>query len=145
MGIAQQFDSVQAAAISGLSRTMVDYLARAKIIRPSIAARPGRGRRRLYAFGDLVTLRAARLFLKAGVSVSRLKQAMALLQSMYGKSLSECPAEFLFTDGKHIFARTASDAVADVTSGNQLVFAFMCDLRQLHRETYNAVLAAGAA
>lgn len=136
---ATSFDSAQAATISGLARTMVDYLARTNVVRPSLLRRPGRGRRRLYSFGDLVTLRAVRALLKAGVSVAKLKRAMATLQSHYGRSLGSCPAEYLFTDGRSVYFRSAKDVVADVAEGNQLVFLFMCDLRQLHAETDRAV------
>lgn len=145
MAVSQDFDTGRAATISGLTRAMVDYLARTKVIRPSIAPKPGRGRRRRYSFGDLVSLRASKLLLEAGVSVSRLRQAMTTLQQMYGKTIAECPAEFLFTDGTNVYLRAATDVVADITAGNQLVFAFMCDLRRLHKDTFAAIVSSEAA
>jgi MerR HTH family regulatory protein len=135
------FDSAQASAICGLSRTMVDYLARSSVVRPTVRRGPGRGRRRLYSFGDLVTLRAVKVLLRAGVSVAKLKRGMATLQKKYGRSFESCPADFFLTDGRTVLFRSSIDVVADITAGGQLVFGFMCDLRQLHTDTAKLVKA----
>lgn len=129
------YSTVEAAAISGLTLTMVDYLARTGVVRPSIEAKPGRGRPRIYSFGDLVALRALKTLLRAGVDVLHLRKGIAGLQKCYGKSLATCPADYLFTDGKSLYLRNGSDPVSDVSKGGQLVFLFMCDLRHLDLET----------
>ena len=134
------FDSARATRLSGMSRVMVDYLARMKVVIPTIAAQPGRGRPRLYSFGDLVTLRAVKTLLDAGVSVAGLKRGMAELQKAYGKGIGQCPGDYLFTDGRKVFFRDAKDAVRDVTAGGQMVFLFMCDLRQIHDKVERATI-----
>src|SRR5690242_15438177 len=112
-----EFSSKRAARLSRLTPVMVDYLARTKVVVPTIKARPGRGKPRLYSFGDLVTLRAVKTLLKAGFSVKRLKRGMADLQEAYGRTLGECPGHYLFTDGKKLFLRDAEDSVREVTAG----------------------------
>lgn len=137
------FSSRQAAQLSGLTPVMVDYLARTKVVMPTVEARPGRGKPRLYSFGDLVTLRAVRTLLKAGFSVKGLKRGMTELQKAYGRTLGACPGHYLFTDGKKLFLRDAGDSVREVTAGGQMVFLFMCDLRQIHAKVERATMAHG--
>jgi hypothetical protein len=132
------FVTAQAASISGLNGLMVDYLARTEVVIPSINAKPGRGRPRLYSFGDLVALRTVKVLLEAKVEVKNVKSCIAILQKKYGKTLTNCPGDFLFTDGKSIYLRSGKELVDDVSKGGQLVFLFMCDLRQIHAQTKQA-------
>ena len=132
------YDSSEAAAISGLPRMTVDYLARMEVVIPSVEAKPGRGRPRLYSFGDLVALRAVKALLNAKVEVANVKSCIATLQRKYGKTLTNCPADYLFTDGRSVYLRDGKDSFADVTKGGQLVFLFMCDLKQMHVQTERA-------
>lgn len=134
-----QVDSARASAVTGHTAYMLDYLARAGIVKPSVRAEPGRGRRRQYAFGDLVTLRVVRKLLAAGVSVAKLKRSLAKLQSSYGRHFANTPADFFCSDGESVFLRSADDVIADISNGGQQVFTFMLDLRQLHKETLEAV------
>ena len=140
-----EFTSRQAAAASGLSLSMVDYLARTRVVRPSVECMPGRGRPRRYSFGDLVALRLLRKFLDAGIAVSRLKRGIAELQRQYGRTLVSCPADYLVTDGRQLYFLNAGESVSELAPGGQLVFAFMCDLRQLHADTARAVQKRAAA
>jgi DNA-binding transcriptional MerR regulator len=129
------YTSAEAAAISGLTPAMVDYLARTRVVAPTVEGKPGRGRPRIYSFGDLVALRTLKALLKAGVDVSNLRKGIACLQKTYGRSLTTCPADFLFTDGKSLYLRSGTEPVSDVSKGGQFVFLFMCDLRHLDSET----------
>ncbi|MBA8887403.1 hypothetical protein FHW12_001617 [Dokdonella fugitiva] len=65
---------------------------------------------------------------------------MATLQRKYGKNLTTCPADYLFTDGQSVFLSDGDRSVADVTKGGQQVFLFMCDLRQIHALTARAAI-----
>jgi len=140
---ADSFDAVQVVKICGMSRYMVDYLARAKIVKPTILAQPGRGSRRLYSFGDLVTLRTASTLLASGISVAKLRAGLATLQKKYGRQLQTTPADFFCTDGKSVYFRDASGVVSDLSGGGQQVFAFVIDLKRLHADTAKIVAAEG--
>jgi DNA-binding transcriptional MerR regulator len=140
MSATQEFDSNRTARLSGLSRVMVDYLARMRVVVPTIRSRPGRGRPRLYSFGDLVTLRAVSALLEAGVSVKGLRRVMADLQEAYGKSLGECPGRYLVTDGKRLYFRESGQSAMEIATGGQKVFLFMCDLQQIHTKVEQATM-----
>lgn len=133
------YSSREAAAISGLSVYMVDYLARSKIIEPSIRLRPGRGKKRLYAFGDLVALKVAAAILQAGISVAKLRKSLATLQKKYGRKLRTTPSSFFCSDGDTVYFRDADGVVADLTKGGQMSFLFVLDLRSIHDETAEAI------
>jgi DNA-binding transcriptional MerR regulator len=133
------FTTSQAAVIADLEIAMVDYLARTKVLVPSLVANPGRGRPREYSFGDLVALKTIKALLTAKVEVSNLRRSISTLQRKYGKTLTSCPADFLFTDGHSVFLRNGSDVVSDVSKDGQLVFLFMCDLRHIHAATEQAI------
>lgn len=138
--MSQPFSSKQAARLSGLTPVMVDYLARTKVVVPTVEGYPGRGKPRLYSFGDLVTLRAVKTLLKAGFSVKGLKRGMIELQKAYGRTLGECPGHYLFTDGRTLFWRDGQDSMREITAGGQMVFLFMCDLRQIHSNLEKAMM-----
>jgi len=55
----QAFNSIEARALTGVSLRRLQYWDETDFIRPSVAARHGRGSPRLYGFRDLVALRVA--------------------------------------------------------------------------------------
>jgi DNA-binding transcriptional MerR regulator len=131
----ESFSAEQVARISGLSSYMIDYLSRSKIVKPTVLPQPGRGRRRLYSFGDIVVLRAVSTLLSSGISVARLRKGISTLQKQYGRELRTTPSHFFCTDGKNVYFRDASGVVSDLTKGGQQVFAFVIDLKRLQADT----------
>lgn len=129
------FTVEQVAHISGLSSYMIDYLSRTKIVKPTVLAQPGRGRRRLYSFGDIVVLRAVSTLLGSGISVARLRKGISALQKLYGRDLRTTSSQFFCTDGKNVYFRDASGVVSDLTEGGQQVFTFVIDLGRLQLDT----------
>ncbi|MEQ9303035.1 MAG: MerR family transcriptional regulator, partial [Marinoscillum sp.] len=101
------FSSKEAIVLSGLSRTMLDYLVRSKLHVPTGEKHCGRrGARRCYSFGDIVTLRALASLLNAGVSVMNLKRALKKLSSAHKEiEPGKLPGKYLVTDGKDIYFR----------------------------------------
>jgi DNA-binding transcriptional MerR regulator len=64
-------------ALTGLSERQLAYWRRIKLLSPSSRTRGGHAR---YDFADLVALRAAKRLLDAGVSLQRVRQAIASLR-----------------------------------------------------------------
>lgn len=132
--VAQHFSISQAAEFSGLSLAMVNYLCRHEIVRPSTGGAKGRGVQRIFSFGDLVVLRAIGKLLAAGVSVYRLRRALAGFRSTH-KAITEAgmPASYLVTDGKDVYLRHKTGVVELLTSG-QFGFAFIVEMESLRKE-----------
>ena len=132
-----EIDIRRAEARTGLSQAMLTYLAHQGIVRPSETSRPGRGRRRLYSFADLILLRAIARLLEQGIEVKRLRPQLQRLQREFNSQQEFSTAiRYLVTDGADVFTVEGKEAVVNVMTG-QLAFAFLLDLRQLNEEVQN--------
>ncbi len=128
------FELSRAAELADLTPHMVDYLCRTRVLIPSGSSRRGRGRKRLYSFGDVVVLRAMAKLLTHGISVSRLKAGLAGLRKHHPEiTRKSLPSSLLLTDGRDVYFREGKDVVRDLNSG-QFAFAFILDFRVIQRE-----------
>ena len=119
---------------------MVDYLCRQGIVVPSRRWAPGRGRPRLYGFGDLILLRAVNRLLSSGLPVSRLKVPLRKLQRHFRDLSPETAIErYLMTDGREAFFADEPGAFVDLAEDGQLGFAFIIDVERARRDVLRAV------
>jgi DNA-binding transcriptional MerR regulator len=136
----QSFGIRRAAHLSGLQPAMVDYLCRSNVLVPSARSQPGRGRSRVYTFGDVVMLRALSHLLKCGISVAKLKKALENLRSKHGEITLQSAPMYLVTDGVRIYFRQDSSKVIEELSANgQMTFAFVIKLRDVQRHVVEAL------
>lgn len=127
----EYFDAREVARLSGLTFVMLDYLCRTGVVVPTGESRPGRGRPRLYTFGDVVIVRALRHLLDAGVSVSRLKRALAGARRHFGGiTPSKLPGKYLVASPKGVYFKTNRADVLEELNG-QRVFAFVIELERV--------------
>ena len=114
------YRGVTACQAVGISYRQLDYWARTGLVTPSVRAADGSGSKRLYGFTDLVELRIIKRLLDAGVSLQRIREAMAYLRKQSsGKPLTDVP---LMSDGERIYACHSGEEVIDVLSHGQAVF-----------------------
>lgn len=118
------FDSRTVAKITGLSYRQIDYWDRTHFIKPSVNDASGRGSKRLYSFIDLIQLKVARTLKDEGISIQKIKKALAYLK----KNMPEIEkplAELKFlTDGKTIFVLTKNkNQIIDALKSGQIVFS----------------------
>jgi DNA-binding transcriptional MerR regulator len=133
------FEIAQAANLSGLTVSMVDYLCREQVLIPTMRWRRGRGRPRRYSFGDVVMLRVLGRLLDAGVSVRRIKQALQTLRR-YHKDITRTslPRQYFVTDGRKVYLRD-KDTLLDLDGTAQMSFLFVLELRQVQDEVLRAI------
>jgi DNA-binding transcriptional MerR regulator len=130
----QEFGIRRAADLSGLAPAMVDYLCRSGVLIPSGGRRPGRGRGRVYKFGDVVMLRALRQLLKSGISVAKLKNGLESLRSRHQEITIAAAPRFLVTDGARIYFRDdGSKLIEELSANGQIAFAFVIKLREVQQ------------
>jgi DNA-binding transcriptional MerR regulator len=104
----------------GITYRQLDYWARTNLVTPSVRAADGSGSQRLYDFGDLVELRIIKRLLDAGVSLQRIREAIAHLRAETPDgSLSDLT---LMSDGSRIYACHSGEEVIDVLAKGQAVF-----------------------
>lgn len=132
--VTSDFPASQTSQLTGLSMTMLDYLCRSKVLQPSANRCSGRGNKRLYSFSDVVLLRIIERLLRNGISVSKLRTALAALRKRHPEFASRSPAgALLVTDGKRVYLRQGAQVVEDLAVG-QLAFAFVIELETVRRD-----------
>jgi transposase-like protein len=109
--------------IVGISYRQLDYWARTGLVRPSVRDAGGSGTQRLYSFQDLLQLKVVKNLLDAGVSLQQIRKAIEYLQDQK-QSLSGVT---LISDGRRIYTPESPEAVVDLISRGQGVFAIAVD------------------
>jgi predicted RNase H-like HicB family nuclease len=109
-------------ALTGVSGRQVEHWATTGVVRPSIPA-AGKGTRRGYLFKDLVALRVAKRLKDEGISLQKIRKALAYLRKNFPEK-KEPLAELRFlTDGKDLFVLTDDPGVALDALKRQFVFS----------------------
>lgn len=119
----EAFTAQQAGRLTGCTAHQLRYWDRVNLVRPSLQRTGGRpGRRRLYAFRDLVALRVVKSLLDNGMSVQRVRRAWDYLRRTadMDRHLAEVR---LVTDGHSIFRVASNDEeLIDALREGQLAF-----------------------
>lgn len=138
MAVVDTYTVADASRICGFKTTyMLDYLYRSDVVTPSRSATPGRGRRRLYTFNDLVLLRSVNHLLSRGLPVRKLKLAIHMMRekfpdiSLDGLGGAE---RYLVTDGTSVYLFDGEAKIFDLASGGQMAFVFMLDVETIRNE-----------
>lgn len=128
-------DARKAALLSGLSPSMITYLSRIEVFRPSSHAEPQRGKRRMFTFTDVLFLRVIGELLAKGIEVKRLGAALrdAKADAEGWLDIKQSPRRFLVTDGAELFVRREGQLESKTFNG-QLAFGFVFDLRETHKQ-----------
>jgi DNA-binding transcriptional MerR regulator len=117
------FSAQQACRLTGCTAHQLRYWDRVNLVRPTLQRTGGRpGRRRLYAFRDLVALRVVKSLLDNGMSLQRVRRAWDYLRRTADmeRHLAEVR---LITDGVSIFRVASNDEeVIDALRDGQLAF-----------------------
>jgi DNA-binding transcriptional MerR regulator len=135
------FDTAQAAKLSGLPRTTLDYLRRTELVLPSLSmGQSKRGCARRYSFGDVVLLKAIAHLLNLGVSVSRLKQALKrLFETHHEITPGTIPGRYLVTDGRNVYFRTDKHSLESLNENGQLTFSFIIEIENYRNQVVEEV------
>src|SRR2546428_1161246 len=108
----------------GISYRQLDYWARTELVTPSVRDAGGSGTQRLYSFQDLVVLKVIKKLTDAGVSLQRVRKAIAYLRQNDDLQPSGIT---LMSDGVGIYACESEDEIIDLVKRGQGVFAIALD------------------
>lgn len=101
------FTSAKTSALTGLSKRQLQYWDEQGFISPSLRRREGRGRRRLYDFRDLVSLRAAADLRENGISLQLIRKVVDHLRGLdYEHPLAEL--RFWVDEGRLYFSEAGT-------------------------------------
>ncbi len=112
--------------ILGISRRQLQYWAQTRLVTPSAQTPGGHGR---YTFEDLVALKAAKRLIDAGVSVQRIRKAIAALRDLL-PTVRRPLAELVLVATGDVVLAFRNGAVFDAVSGQEWIF----EVAQFQRE-----------
>lgn len=121
---AATFERQKVMALTGATRMNLEHWDRTGVVKPSIRTGTGTATRKLYSFRDIVQLKVAKRLRDEGISLQRVRKALAYLRKHFPEV--EAPlAELRFvTNGVDLFVLTAdSQELLSALSG-QFVFSF---------------------
>jgi len=127
--IVRAFNTKEAQRLSGLSARRLQYWDETDFIRPSIAARKGRGTPRLYAFRDLVQLRVAAV-LRDTLSL----QALRRLKEALDVDAPFATLRFATTAGGETVYLGPEGTAESVVTPFQVVLRFDVPLREIRED-----------
>lgn len=124
------YTSREAEQVSGVPFFTIDYWGRTRFLVPSIAQGEGRGkgRQRMYSYGDLVRLRIARELREQKVSLETLR---AVLEKLAGLGNEIAQARFILVGGEVETAKTAAELMTLLRRTGRRTFGLLLDLRLL--------------
>jgi DNA-binding transcriptional MerR regulator len=115
----QSFRSTEACRLTGCTPSQLRYWDNVGLARPSIASSEGKaGVRRLYAFPDLVRMRAIKSLLDAGLTLQKIRRAFDEIER-----LGLARDGRIATDGKGVFVvDSQNETITDALRRGQLAF-----------------------
>lgn len=118
------FGKKAAVALTHVSYRQLDHWATTGVVRPSIRGATGKGSRREYSFRDLVSLKVAKRLRDEGISLQKIRKALAYLKRNYPMKGTPL-AEFRFlTDGATLFVVDKDpQKILDTLRNGQLVIS----------------------
>ena len=91
---------------------------------------PGRGRRRIYSWDELVTAAVICQLRRRGFSLQRMRKVIGFLQREFGTNLAatvSASSEYhLLTDGTHLYLRTSARQVVDLIKNTRQPMFDIC-------------------
>ena len=113
--VIDEFSTRAVTRITGVTARQLDYWANTDFIVPSVQVGAGRGKVRLYSFVDLVQVKVAKRLSDAGISLQKMRRAVATLRSL-APDISKPLAQFeLVSDGQDVFVSYNAEQMVAIT------------------------------
>jgi DNA-binding transcriptional MerR regulator len=113
--VISEFSTKTVAKIVGVTPRQLDYWADTNFIVPSVQTGAGRGKVRLYSFVDLVQVKVAKQLGDAGISLQKIRKAVATLRQ-YAPEIEKPLAAFEFiSDGRDVFVAYDEERMISIT------------------------------
>jgi DNA-binding transcriptional MerR regulator len=111
-----------AMVLTGVSRTQLEHWAKSGIVRPSVRAGAGKGTRNEYSFQDLVQLKVAKRLRDEGISLQKIRKALAYLRKNFPEIQSPLSKLRFLTNGVDLFVLTQDPKVIlDILKGQLVI------------------------
>lgn len=126
--VTRAFTANKVTTLTGLTKRQLQYWDERRFLAPSLSRRGGRGRRRLYDFRDLVSLRVAADLRRQGISLQVIRGVVSHLRDLdYRDPLAEL--RFWASEGRLYFAEAGT--VREGKRPDQTVAEFVIPVEQI--------------
>ena len=133
---AYAFTAERVSSLAGLSLRQLQYWDEQKFIVPALTSRKGRGRKRLYSFRDLVSLRVASQLRGHGISLQQIRKVHAHLKKLdYHQPLAELR---VFVSDGYLFFEEAGTIRAG-RRPEQIVASYLIPIGEIANELVSQV------
>lgn len=129
------YSTVEADALTGVGRHMLNYLCRVGVVVPSVSRRQGKrghGIQRRYSFTDLVSFKVVKKLLDSGVSPVKVRKAIRELHG-FGISLHKLPSSHVVIFGDSVYRWDGIGDPFRIVDGQQ-AFGFVLDVASIRDE-----------
>jgi DNA-binding transcriptional MerR regulator len=110
------YSGSEACRIVGITYRQLDYWARTGLVSPSLRQARGSGTRRLYSYRDLVALRVVKRLLDAGLTLPKIRRAVAYLRQHF--SADPWEASLVLNGSMTVLVRNGEQLI-DIVRGGQ--------------------------
>lgn len=111
------FRTSEVSHVTGASYSQLVYWDRTGLVKPSVRAAGGRGRRRLYSIEDIFELKILMKLLGSSLSLQRIRSSFRFIRGQ-SKTLSSL---VVLTDGKTVYLYEDYDVLVDTLKKGQMV------------------------
>ena len=133
----QGYTGPEVCKITGISYRQLDHWTTSNLVEASIRNIKGSGFHRIYSFNDIVLVKLVNKLRDAGISLQKIRIALANVKSILGKSKNISDVT-IFSDGSSIYVVTENDQMIDLLKKGQAVFGI--SLGPVHTETEAEIL-----
>ena len=109
--------------LTRVSGRQVDYWATTGVVRPSVKSAAGKGSRREYSFKDLVALKMAKSLKDEGISLQKIRKALAFLRKHFPDLKQPLAGLRFLTDGETVYVGRDREKIFDTLNQGHLVFS----------------------
>ncbi len=116
------YNTATVASVLDVSLRKLGYWDKKNLVKPSVSSAGGRGTRRLYSFLDVVELRTVQALREDGISLQKIRKAVAFLRGKLSMAKRPLVNLKFITDGVSVFVLTERpEVVMDALDRGQLV------------------------
>lgn len=121
------FTSGEVQRLVGIPQYTLSYWDRSSVVHPRGRFAQGKGSRRLYTILDVVQLKIIRRLREAGISLQKIRRALALMAAWPDEPSPLAELE-LVTDGRQILVRRSDDGLVDALTQQFVLRLPLADL-----------------
>ena len=139
------FTAKQVRALTGIPYQTLNTWVKTEFITPSVSDPSGTGNKRLWAFQDIIAIRAAVMLRQGGVSLQALRKVVYYIQGHHGIERPLASARLIVSGNDVVYCRDERTYFSVLRRPGQTVMRLVIELGEMVQELQRQVLRLEAA